>query len=205
MSGIMREKEFKAPLFNSKCEHCKSASTVEMYIDFEVFFLKVVPFFPVGRKLYTSCSNCGMGDRYENAPEMIRVHLKEFSDSKRTPVKWFTGPIFILVMGVIIYFAAKFDDSKTTEMIGSLNANAVKQGPGYYIAKIDSVKYTVYKLNKSENDSIYFFGTGYQANDPAFLRMMEMEKINFDKPVAYSQKDFDRLKADNTIINFNAQ
>lgn len=142
----------------SKCPHCGTMLSVQVFVFQKYAHIFWIPAFPIGKTGGSNCSHCKQTLKPKEMPQDLKLSYDSLRSRSKTPFWTFSGlAIFALLVGWGI-FAARQSAAANAKMILAPQAGdiyEVKQGPG---------SYTLYKVSRVEGDSVYILHNMFESN-----------------------------------------
>lgn len=138
------------------CTNCQQQNSINMYIVQRYIHIYWIPFCPaLYKEAISECTDCNQVLKKKQFPESYKSHYKDLNHSSKIPVWMFTGLGIIAVIIFGIFINIKQNDSENAELVLS-----PKKGDIYEI-KLSDEKYTLYKVDKVEDNAVYMLENEY--------------------------------------------
>lgn len=133
-----------------KCQHCNSTKTVlfRLYQQYGHFFW--IPMFPIDKIAVTVCTHCKQALTDSEIPKSYWDVISTLTYNKKTPKWTFVGLALVALFMVMMIIVGLSGGSETRSLI-----KEPKVGDVYHFVTKD-LHYTVKKVDRITNDSVYF-------------------------------------------------
>lgn len=142
----------------SKCSHCGTMLSVQVFVYQKYAHVFWIPAFPIGKTGGSNCSHCKQTLKPKEMPQDLKLSYDNLRTRSKTPIWTFSGlAIFLLLVSWGI-FAARQSAAANAKMILAPQPGdvyEVKQGPS---------SFTLYKVSRVEGDSVHILHNMYESN-----------------------------------------
>ena len=153
----------KTELIFEPCPNCKRTNCVEINIFQKYLHLFWIPLVPLSKTGWARCAHCGeVFTIFQMSPSMLTSY-ERIRKNTTTPVWAFTGLLLCIIGPIALGISDNRKHEKVSFLISSPRKNDVLE------IMLDYNKYTLYKIEKVERDSVYFFANKYEATDQSGL------------------------------------
>ncbi|MEE1897561.1 hypothetical protein V1389_04390 [Flavobacterium rakeshii] len=150
-----------------------------------------IPFFPTEKKAFSECSGCNHFLHEIQFSEKYKNGLKEIKSQIKTPLWMYTGLGIIALIIIAVFISGKQNDSENAELLLS------PQKGDIYEIKLPDNQYTIYKVDKVEGNTVYFFENEYMTD-----RLNGVEELS-QKP--FTTKSYPVMKTDLKVMLENGE
>lgn len=151
-------KEIGRGKIRTTCIKCQEPTNINIFIIQRYAHAYWIPFFPSGKKIISECTNCEHLLEKKNFPEKYLNGYKEIKSGIRTPIWMYTGLGIIGFILIAIFASREQKYSENAELLLS------PQKGDIYEIRLPDQQYTIYKVNKVEGNTVYFFENEYTTN-----------------------------------------
>ncbi len=187
-------------LFGTKCSHCGTKDSLEMYTFSRYFHLFWIPVFPYKKEAVTQCNHC---KQVLNKKEFHSELLSQYEEMKATAKTPYWQYIGLLIFGGLILLlvnSIREDDKRDKAYLA-----APKAGDIYEIKTTDGA-YTLYKVSQVTTDSVYVLFNQFQSNKQSGLSQEKMTAASSfiqEDPMPIAKKDLAAMKEKGEIQGVN--
>ena len=145
------------------CPNCEAQNSIQMYVAQRYAHIYWIPFFPTNKSVVSECNNCKQVlEKKDFPPSFDRAHDNLKSNAK---APWWTyiGVILIGLLIVAGVVTSKLDDKENAELILAPKAGDI------YEVKLSSDEYTLYKVDRVEDNMVYLLENQYAVNQSSGL------------------------------------
>ena len=176
------------------CPFCKATDSLQMTFFQQYVSLFWIPFFPSKKHANTLCSHCNAEFLLEYMSPNFREIYEDIKTKNKTPLWTFTGTLIAIILLVSLAFAIKIDSDNTRKRVAAPQINDL------FEIKLKSDKYTIYKVQKVEHDSVYFFANKFEVD--AITGITDLYNKEFDESKSYGLPitKFTQMNEDGEII-----
>ncbi|MFL9838396.1 hypothetical protein ABS768_12850 [Flavobacterium sp. ST-75] len=184
-------KETGGGKIRTTCINCQEPTTINILIVQRYAHIYWIPFFPSGKKAVSECSNCNHVLEKKNFPEKYKNGYEEIKSRTKTPIWMFTGVGIIALIIIALFIVGRQNDSENAEL-----ALSPQKGDIYEI-KLSNEQYTIYKVDKVEGNTVYFFENEYMTD-----RLSGVEEL-LEKP--FTTESYPVMKTDLKVMLENGE
>ena len=191
-----RSKLLKSEVIYDQCPKCRKSNCVQMNVYQLYGCIFFIPFIPSNKTGISTCGNCKQVLKLHEMPASFKLSYDNLKSGTKTPLWNFTGLVLILVAGAFFFL---WDRSKMDKYLKN-----PQKGDVYEVA-LKSGDYTLYKVEKIQNDSVYFIASKFQTNEASDLD--ELADKQYETSITYGQPKSRLLSMykKSIIININRQ
>jgi hypothetical protein len=160
-------------LFGKKCPHCSTAGTTEMHVIGEYAHVYWIPFFPMGKKGVSRCTQCKTTLEEKEMTTDLKAEYDLMRNEVKTPVWHFTGLGILAALMVLGYFAVQESDKNDLAYL-----NAPQVGDVYHY-EIEPGSYSLMRVASVNGDTIGVHFNSMQINKISGLYKLNKPE-NFD-------------------------
>lgn len=178
-------------LFGTKCSHCGTRDSLEMYTFSRYFHLFWIPVFPYKKEAVTQCNHCKQVLNKKEFPSELLSQYEEMKTTAKTPYWQYIGLLIFGGLILLLVFSIQEDDKRDKAYLA-----APKAGDIYEIKTTDGA-YTLYKVSQVTADSVYVLFNQFQSNKISGLRKSEMTATSSfiqEDPMPIAKKDLATMK-----------
>ncbi len=183
-------------LFGTTCQHCGTKNTLEMYTFSRYFHVFWIPCFPYRKEAVTQCNHCKQVLHKKEFSADLLQSYEEMKANTKTPYWQFIGAVLFSVLIISVVLSIQEDNKKDNLYLGNPAVGDV------YEIRTPTNQYTLYKVSKIVNDSIYVAINEYETNKLSGLEKAEMNSPSSfieDELISLSIKQLTSMKGDGTI------
>lgn len=167
---------------NCACPKCGNYGSVNYSAEGKYFHVFWIPTFPVGKKGYTSCSDCDYLVWNKELPENLKQEYKFLKGQLKVPFWYFSGLIVLILFISWIAYMIRNDNLNETSYLNDPQVGDV------YATKPERGVYSNMKLVKVEKDSLAFFENKFQASGLKGIRKVIKKKDYETDTIRFSRK-----------------
>ena len=151
-------KEIGRGKIRTTCINCQEPNTINMFIVQRYAHIYYIPFFPTEKNAFSECSGCNHFLHEIQFSEKYKNGFKEIKSQIKTPLWMYTGLGIIALIIMAVFISGKQNDSENAELLLS------PQKGDIYEIELPNEQYTIYKIDKVEGNTVYFFENEYTTN-----------------------------------------
>jgi hypothetical protein len=187
-------------LFGTKCSHCNTANSLEMYTFSRYAHIFWIPLFPYKKEAVTQCNHCKQVLTKKEFDSTLTEKFNDIKTQTKTPYWQFIG-LGLIVLGIAAGTYGAAEDNKRDKVF--LNAPAT--GDVYEI-RMGTGKYTLYKVASVKADSVFVMPNQYEVNISTGLTKAEMNTptsfvTDKEEQLGFTKKELLLLKDKGEIMN----
>jgi hypothetical protein len=145
------------------CPNCRTTNSLQLSVFQKYAHVFWIPLFPLKKIGISVCSNCRQVLKQDQMPASLRLSYDNLKAQTKIPIWNFTG-IFLIIAGII---AIVISQKQTAEKVGKYILHPKKDD--IFEIKIKDDAFTLYKVEKVVQDSVYFFANKYQTDQESGL------------------------------------
>jgi hypothetical protein len=185
----------KSEYFFEPCPNCKATNSVQISIFGRYAHIFWIPFFPIGKKGVSVCSNCKQVLKDKDMPDSLKLSYDNLKAHTKTPVWNFSG----LGIVALVAIGLTISENHKNDKIGRYLA-APKKGDVFQLKFNDTV-YTLYQVAKVDPDTVFFFSGKYQTNTETGLDDLEAKGFDTDSVEGVSKGALAAMHKKDDIID----
>jgi hypothetical protein len=160
----IRSKELTKETLTDKCTSCGSQHSIDMHVFQKYAHVFWIPIFPAGKTGVSQCDHCKQVLKLKEMPPSLKSSYESVKAQTKTPVWMFAGlAIFaaLVVFGII-----------TNQQKNALNAKLIlaPQKGDVFEVKDEAKKYTLYKVDEVDGDTVFVRVSNFETNKLSGLR-----------------------------------
>jgi len=167
----------KSEYIYEACPNCQKTNSVQINVYQRYAHIFWIPFFPIGKTGISVCSDCRQVLKLDQMPEALKLSYQNIKSNTRIPVWTFIG-VFLIAAGIV---ALTINENQKAERVGKYIL-APKKNDIFEI-KLKDDEFTLYKVEKVERDTVYFFANKYTTNQQTGLDDLAIKP--FDESTTY--------------------
>jgi hypothetical protein len=162
------------------CPNCRTANSVRLSVFQRYAHVFWIPFFPIGKTGVSMCNNCRQVIKLDQMPPSLRLSYDNLKAHTKIPIWSFAG-VLLISLGVI---AIIISEKQTAEKVSKFIVSPKKDD--IYEIKLKDSEYTLYKVQKVEKDTVYFFANKYQTDlETGLSGLADSGAKAFDTDITY--------------------
>jgi hypothetical protein len=177
------------------CPNCKNTNSLQISVFQRYAHIFWIPFFPIGKKGVSVCSNCNQVLKDKEMPASLKLSYDNLKSQAKIPVWNFSGLFIIALIAIAVTISQNHKNDKIGKYL-----LAPKKGDIFQI-KLDDTTYTVYQVAKVDADTVFFFGGKYQSNTETGLDGLEARGFNTDSVEGVSKAGLAAMHKKDDIID----
>jgi hypothetical protein len=126
-----------------------------------------IPLFPFTKTAVSECGNCKQVLKQSEMPSSLQPTYTTLKSQSKTPFWTFAGLGLLIVLIGTSFISSKNKDERNAQLI-----LAPKSGDVFEIKTPDK-QYTLYKVDKVEDNTVYIRMNNYEYNLPSGLRKLK--------------------------------
>lgn len=164
----------KENLTDVVCSFCGQKGTVDLYIFYRYYHLFGIPLLPHRKGGAIMCSNC----KHVTNAKLFTIDLKERYTEQRKKYKapvwqYFGSVIFsVLLVSFIVIRLITYGTVSTNKFLKGIQPDNI------YKYAITRTRYTFWKINRVNNDSVYYVPSNYEFSGTP-PKEIDFDKIDF--------------------------
>jgi len=187
----------KAEFIFDPCPNCRTANSVQINVYQRYAHIFWIPFFPIGKTGISVCNDCRQVLKLDQMPPSLKSSYDNIKAHTRIPVWTFAG-IFLVAMGIIaIIISEKQKDEKVSKFILSPKKDDV------FEIKLKDNEYTLYKVQRLEKDTVYFYANKYQTNQETGLSDLADKEYDTGMSYGLSKSELIKMNKNDEIIDID--
>ena len=143
---------------NEKCAHCETPDSIQLQVYQKYAHIFWVPLFPLSKIGISQCTHCRQTLSNGQFPHAIEREYKIVKDGTKAPFWTFVGLALIALM-----IGTGMINNQATNKLNEERLAAPQNGDLYEI-KTKERQYTLYKVEETRGDSVYFRFNNYETN-----------------------------------------
>ena len=179
------------------CRNCNSIGSITIFVDSLYLHIWHIPFCSIGKKGFSSCSNCDETLKPKKMPHNLKIEYKNLKNKLKIPLWQYFGLFISLI--IISWFVVQIKKDKANELE---YIDDPKLGDTYEYQINDNL-YSSLKIIDIKSDSIYFH-KNYLSKKRKHKVFLIDKEINYsDSIVRYSKNDIKMMFGENIIFGIN--
>jgi hypothetical protein len=181
-----------------RCPNCGSYNTARLCVYLKYLHICYIPLLPAGKTGALECDRCNQKLDIKNLPAGLQIEYRNLKSSSRMPLWIFTGIALIILITAGVIWNNKRKQTATAQLVLDPKVNDV------FEVKEDG-KYTLYKVQDVEKDSIYFYSNKYETDDESGLDNLKNEgDTSYSEYIdAFSKADLQNMQTKGDLINID--
>ncbi|MGG9962884.1 zinc-ribbon domain-containing protein [Ferruginibacter sp. SUN106] len=178
-------------LFNSKCSHCGTKGSLEMYTFSRYFHIFWIPVFPYRKEAVTQCNHCKQVLKKKEFSADLLSDYEEMKVNTKTPYWQFIGLLLFIFLIIAVVNSIREDNKRDIAYL-----TTPKTGDIYEIYTVGE-GYTLYKVSDVKTDSVYVIFNKYQSNKKSGLNQSKMTEAGSfieEEYLPIAKKDLLKMK-----------
>jgi len=177
------------------CPNCKATNSVQISIFGRYAHIFWIPFFPIGKKGVSVCSNCKQVLKDKDMPDTLKLSYDNLKTHAKTPIWNFSG----LAIVALVAIGLTISENHKNDKIGRYLA-APKKGDIFELKLADTV-FTLYKVQKADADTIYFSPAKYQTNLETDVSSLSVRGFDEDSVYAVPKSSLLKMNKKEEILD----
>jgi len=153
-----KAKLLKSEITADQCPNCNTANSIQMNVFQRWAHIFWIPFFPIGKTGVSQCLNCRQVLKLKEMPASLKLSYDNLKTQTKIPVWTFAGCFLIVIGSIFFFISEKQKAKKVNEWVLSPQKNDV------FHIKLKNDHYTLYRVNKVSNDSVYLALNKYESD-----------------------------------------
>jgi len=179
------------------CPNCRTTNSVQISIFQRYGHIFWIPFIPIGKTGVSVCNNCRQVLKLEQMSPQLRLSYDNLQTNTRIPIWSFSG-VFLIILGVI---AVDISDKQKSEKVSKLILSPKKDD--VFEIKLTDNGYTLYKVQRVEKDTVYFYANRYQTNQESGLGDLADKDYATDISYGLSKSKLIEMNKNDEIIDID--
>lgn len=179
--GIGKKHLLTQPL-DDKCPKCDSSNSLTMEVSVDVFFIFIIPFCALAKRIFVKCSNCDFNSNLYFLGQSFKDKYKQLKPSIQTPKHFYIGSILALLLIVFFTFRIIEKDKRTEEYIYTPKVGDI------YEVKTEYNWYSLLTIVNVIDDSVFVCFHKYETESRYDLKDLNRER-DFDTDIELFLKD----------------
>ena len=191
----VKDKALNIQNISDACPVCKSTDSLQMTLYQQYVSLFLIPFCPTRKHAVTICNHCKATFLLEYMSPSFRQVYNDMKAKSKTPIWIFTGAGIVFIGLIFLAIYIKIDSDNTDKLVKAPQKNDV------FEIRLETGKYTIYKVQHVKNDSVYFFANKYQVTELTGLN--DLFEKEFETSVTYGMpvSKLVKMRKDGDIID----
>ena len=153
-----KAKLLKSEITADQCPNCNTANSIQMNVFQRWAHIFWIPFFLIGKTGVSQCLNCRQVLKLKEMPASLKLSYDNLKTQTKIPVWTFAGCFLIVIGSIFFFISEKQKAKKVNEWVLSPQKNDV------FHIKLKNDHYTLYRVNKVSNDSVYLALNKYESD-----------------------------------------
>ena len=178
-----------------KCPYCGVQTNMTLYVFQEYVHFLWIPAIPAGKKEVCQCENCRKVIQLQQMSTSLKLISGQLKSRSKTPIWTFTGLALIFSLVAIGIFNYQRNKVNSSKFISTPAKDDI------YEIKVTSSRFTVYKVNAVEMDSVFVKPSLYETNLESGIPDL-ISKESYDEEIfGIAKKDLKKMFDNKEIIN----
>lgn len=169
-----------------KCPHCGSVNSLTVYVLQKYVHIFWIPTFPTRKTGLSSCSHCKQVLELKEMPPSLTAAYESVKAQTSTPVWTFSGLALLAILIALVIYNDKRRDERNARLI------AAPQAGDIFEIKMEDKRYTLYKVDQVQNDSVFIQINKYEVNKATGLSKLR-DKGYSDDLYGFSQSELKEM------------
>jgi zinc-ribbon family len=185
-------------LFGTKCSHCGTKDSLEMYTFSRYFHIFWIPMFPYKKEATTQCSHCKQILQKKEFDSSLLLQYEEMKLNARKAYWQFIGSGLLVFLIFAVATSIKEDNKNDISYLSAPKVDDI------YEVELDDGAYSLYKIKEVTSDSIFVIRNKFQTNKLTALAKGEFLKEDSfleDEYLSFSKKALLPMKTSGTIVH----
>ncbi len=179
------------------CPSCGTNNSIQINVYQRYAHVFWIPFFPIGKTGVSACNNCKQVLKLNQMPASLRLSYDNIKAQSKMPVWTFSG-LFLIVLGII---AIMISEKQKDERVGKLILSPKKDD--VFEIKLKDNEYTLYKVQKVDGDTVYFYANKYQTNRQTGLAGLADQPFDTDMSYGLPKSKLVSMSKNDEIIDID--
>jgi hypothetical protein len=190
----------KENLPEAVCTYCKSKGTLDMFFFYRYYHFFGIPIFPHRRGGAIMCSQCKHVTNAKQFPLDLRDYFMHEKRKYKAPWWQYLGgtTIMVLLVTIVSFKLLTYGALALNNFMGDIKPGNI------YKYNLSKKKYTFWKINRVQNDSVYYLPGNYEYsgtppqpfnfNQPDFFDTTERLYLKSEIKTDYKKKKIKKFK-----------
>ena len=169
---------------NHKCPHCSQENTINLGVATSYFHIFWIPFFPVGRKGFVTCTHCGYsGDVKETTMDIDNTY-EAVKKEVKFPITYYSGLVLLAIFIGFVVFSIDDVEAKKTDHVEN-----PKVGDVYITKSKGDKEYHAFKVVDVGKDTVYVHFNKYMSESALKMSFIDSDTSYLALPIPYAKTD----------------
>lgn len=142
-----------------KCDNCNEITNHNISVYGKYGYLYWFPVFPMGKKVFSECSNCKTTNNFKEMNEKLKDASANLKQNTKTPIWYWSG---LVIIALLISYGAYSSGKHKEDMVTYIEKPAVNDVIKYKISKTGY--YSTLKIKSVTQDSIFVIQNDYETD-----------------------------------------
>ncbi len=165
----IRSKQVVRETLIDKCPNCSTPYSVDLNIVQRYFHVFWIPFFPVGKSAASQCNYCKQVLKKNEMPAAFLASYQNLKSNAKTPIWMFSGIALLTILVATLIIGIRNDHERNKKYITNPKPGDVLE------IRLNYGHYTLYKIDKVTQDSVYVLISAYESNKISGLRKVKQK------------------------------
>lgn len=157
-----------------KCDNCNEITPHTISVYGKYGYLYWIPVFPMGKKVFSECTNCNATNDFKGMNEKLRHVTADFKRNTKTPIWYWSGLGVIAILITVIYYFSLQHDEDVKNYINEPAAGDVIE-----FRNTDTNYYSTLRIESVTKDSIFVIQNNYETDKKSGVSKIDKAK-NYD-------------------------
>lgn len=177
-----------------KCEHCGQQNGMEMHVFQKYFHVFWIPFFPIGKTGVSQCNHCKQVLKPNEMKGNTKLNYENLKQTSKSPLWVWSGGAVIAAFVIFAMSQSGRWAKEKAERVAHLKPNDIIE------MKLNTGKYTIFKVDQVIGDTVYLFQNQYEADRHSGIRDLK-RKPYYDTADAFLQMEIDSMFKKGEILD----
>ncbi|MDO6600590.1 hypothetical protein [Tenacibaculum sp. 1_MG-2023] len=154
-----------------KCDNCNEITNHNISVYGQYGYLYWIPVFPMGKKVFSECTNCKVTNDFKGMNEKLRNASTDVKRNTKTPIWYWSGlAIITLLIAFAIYSAKEHDKDVENYILNPAKGDVIE------FKNKESGYYSTLRIESLSKDSIYVIQNNYETDKISGISDIDKDK-----------------------------
>ncbi|MCH3883095.1 hypothetical protein [Tenacibaculum aquimarinum] len=154
-----------------KCDNCNEITNHNISVYGKYGYLYWIPVFPMGKKVFSECTNCKVTNDFKGMNEKLRNASTDVKRNTKTPIWYWSGlAIITLLIAFAIYSAKEHDKDVENYILNPAKGDVIE------FKNKESGYYSTLRIESLSKDSIYVIQNNYETDKISGISDIDKDK-----------------------------
>ena len=181
-----------------KCDNCNEITNHNISVYGKYGYLYWIPVFPMGKKVFSECSNCKVTNDFKQMNEKLKDASADVKRNTKTPIWYWSG---LGIIALLISYGAYSSSKHKEDMLTYIEKPAVGDIIEYRVNKTGY--YSTLKIKSVTQDSIFVIQNDYETDKKSGISSINKVKNYTATPYSIGKNEIKKLFNDGIFFDIN--